>query len=112
MRDLIEEEKTIKDLSIGDIMKTVATFYGITIDDILSSQRTQTLVTPRQLAMFLSRKLTTKSLQEIADEFKKTHATVLHGAQTIQKRLDVEPDLKKSMEDIVSQMGRKASDIL
>ena len=112
LRDLIEEEKTIKDLSISDIMKTVANFYGVTIDDILSTQRTQTLVTPRQLAMFLSRKLTTRSLQEIADEFNKTHATVLHGAQTIQKRLDVEPDLKKSMEDIVSQMGRKASDIL
>ena len=112
LRDSIEEEKTIKDLSIGDIMKTVATFYGVTIEDILSPQRTQTLVTPRQLAMFLSRKLTTKSLQEIADEFNKTHATVLHGAQTIQKRLDVEPDLKKSMEEIVSRMGRKASDIL
>ena len=70
LRDLIEEEKTIKDLSISDIMKTVANFYGVTIDDILSAQRTQTLVTPRQLAMFLSRKLTTRSLQEIADEFK------------------------------------------
>ena len=112
LRDSIEEEKTIKDLSISDIMKTVATFYGVTIEDILSLQRTQTLVTPRQLAMFLSRKLTTKSLQEIADEFKKTHATVLHGAQAIQKRLDVEPELKKSMEEIVSRMGRKASDIL
>ena len=112
LRDSIEEEKSIKDLSISDIMKTVATFYGVTIDDILSPQRTQTLVTPRQLAMFLSRKLTTRSLQEIAEEFKKTHATVLHGAQTIQKRLDVEPELKKSMEDILSQMGRKASDIL
>ena len=112
LRDSIEEEKTIKDLSIGDIMKTVAAFYGITIEDILSSQRTQTLVTPRQLAMFLSRKLTTKSLQEIADEFKKTHATILHGAQTIQKRLDVEPDLKKSIEEVVLRMGRKASDIL
>jgi chromosomal replication initiator protein len=95
LRDSIEEEKSIKDLSISDIMKTVATFYGVTIDDILSAQRTQTLVTPRQLAMFLSRKLTTRSLQEIAEEFKKTHATVLHGAQTIQKRLDVEPELKK-----------------
>lgn len=111
LRDSIEEEKTIKDLSISDIMKTVANFYGVNIEDILSAQRTQTLVTPRQLAMFLSRKLTTKSLQEIADEFKKTHATVLHGAQTIQKRLDVEPELKKSMEEVVSRMGRKASDI-
>lgn len=112
LKDSIEEEKTIKDLSINEIMKTVASFYGVTIDDIISPQRTQTLVTPRQLAMFLSRKLTPKSLQEVAEEFHKTHATILHGAQTIQKRIDVEPDLKKSMEEIVSRMGRKASDIL
>jgi chromosomal replication initiation ATPase DnaA len=62
--------------------------------------------------MFLSRKLTSKSLKEIALTFDKTHATVLHGAQTIQKRIDVEPDLKKSLEEIVSQMGRKPSDVL
>ena len=112
LRDSIEEEKTIKDLSISDIMKTVATFYGVTIDDILSPQRTQTLVTPRQLAMFLSRKLTTKSLQEIAAEFKKTHATVVHGARTIQNRIDSESELKKAVEEIVLRMGRKPSDIL
>ena len=108
----VEEEKTIKALSINDIMQTVATYFGVTLADIISEKRTQTLVTPRQLAMFLSRKLTSKSLKEIALTFDKTHATVLHGAQTIQKRIDVEPDLKKSLEEIVSQMGRKPSDVL
>ena len=112
LKDSIEEEKTFKDLSINDIMQTVASFYGVTLADILSTQRTQTLVTPRQLAMFLARKLTTKSLPEIAKAFGKTHATVHHGTQTIQKRIDVEPDLKKSMGEIASLLGRKASDVL
>jgi chromosomal replication initiator protein len=112
LKDSIEEEKTFKDLSINDIMQTVASFYGVTLADILSTQRTQTLVTPRQLAMFLARKLTTKSLPEIAKAFGKTHATVLHGTQTIQKRIDVESDLKKSMGEIASLLGRKASDVL
>ena len=112
LKDSIEEEKTIKALSINDIMQTVATYFGVTLADIISEKRTQTLVTPRQLAMFLSRKLTSKSLKEIALTFDKTHATVLHGAQTIQKRIDVEPNLKKSLEEIVSQMGRKPSDVL
>lgn len=111
LRDSIEEEQTIKDLTIDEIMKTVAAYYGVRIEDILKKERTQTLVTPRQVAMFLSRKLTTKSLPEIADSFKKTHATVHHGTQTIQKRLDVELDLRRAVEDITSKLGRKLSDL-
>lgn len=111
LRDSIEEEQTIKDLTVDEIMKTVAAFYGVKIEDIMKKERTQTLVTPRQVAMFLSRKLTTKSLPEIADSFKKTHATVHHGTQTIQKRLDVEVDLRKAVEEITSRLGRKLSDL-
>ena len=111
LRDSIEEEQTIRDLSVDDIIRTVSQYYGVKVEDVLSKERTQTLVTPRQVAMFLSRKLTTKSLPEIADSFKKTHATVHHGNQTIQKRLDVEADLRRSVEEITSQLGRKLSDL-
>ena len=111
LRDSIEEEQTIKDLTVDEIMKTVAAHYGVKIEDIMKKERTQTLVTPRQVAMILSRKLTTKSLPEIADSFKKTHATVYHGTQTIQKRLDVEIDLRKAVEEITSRLGRKLSDL-
>lgn len=111
LRDSIEEEQTIKDLTVDEIMKTVAAYYGIKIEDILKKERTQTLVTPRQVAMFLSRKLTTKSLPEIADSFKKTHATVHHGTQAIQKRLDVEADLRAAVEEITSKLGRRLSDL-
>lgn len=111
LKDSIAEEKVIKDLTVDEIMRTVSIFYGVKIEDILSSCRTQTLVTPRQVAMFLSCKLTTKSLPEIGRSFDKSHATVHHGAQTIQKRLDVESDLRKSVEEIVSRLGRKFSDL-
>ena len=111
LKDSIEQEKTIKDLTVEDIMKVVTEFYGVTLSDILSPQRTQTLVTPRQVAMFLSVKLTTRSLVEIGRSFGKTHATVYHGAQTIQKRIDVESDLRKVIENLTSQLGRNPSEL-
>ncbi len=112
LKDSIAEEKIIKDLTVDEIMRTVAAHYGVKLDDIVAKERTQTLVTPRQVAMFLSCKLTTKSLPEVGVSFKRTHATVYHGAQTIQKRLDVEADLKKAVEEIVSRLGRKFSDLV
>ena len=111
LKDSIEEEKTIKDLTVDEIMRTVALAYGVKMEDILSKERTQTLVTPRQVAMFLSCKLTTRSLQEIGRSFGKTHATVYHGAQTIQKRIDVESELRKTVENITSQLGRNPSEL-
>ena len=111
LKDSIEQEKTIKDLTVEEIIKVVTEFYNVTLSDILSPQRTQTLVTPRQVAMFLSYKLTTRSLTEIGRSFGKTHATVYHGAQTIQKRIDVESDLRKAVENITSQLGRNPSEL-
>ncbi len=111
LKDLIEEELTVNSLTIEGVMQTVAKFYNVTIDDLRAEKRTQTLVTPRQMAMYLSRRLTSNTLQEIATQFGKKHATVHHGMQTIQKRIDVEPDLRKDIEEIVTSLGRKASDI-
>ena len=102
---------TIRRLSIEEIIKAVCAFYDTSYADILSSNRTQPLATARQVAMFLSRKLTGKSLPTVADEFKRNHTTVLYGSQTIQKRLSVEPELKKSIEQITEQLGRKPSEL-
>ncbi len=111
LKDSIEEEETIKDLTVNQIIKTVAEFYNVTVDEISSDRRTQTLVTPRQVAMFLSRKLTSLSFPEIAKVFDKTHATVHHGMQAIQKRMDVESELRRALEQITVKLGRKYTDI-
>lgn len=110
LKDVIEKEQSLKKLTINEIQECVAKRYSVTVKQILSTDRTQSLVTPRQLAMYISRKYTTKSLVEIAAEFDKKHATIIHGVKTIEKRLDVEPELKSSLEGILQEFGYKLTD--
>ena len=110
LKDLIEKEQNLKKLSIEEIQTTVAKRFSVTIAQILSSERTQSIVTPRQLAMYIARKFTTKSLPEIAKLFDKTHATIIHGVRNIEKRLDVEEELKATLVEILSEFGYRLSD--
>ena len=110
--DFIKKEVTYRKTTIEEIQKACAEQYGITVEEILSHERTQTLVTPRQLAMYISRKYTSKGLQEIATVFGKKHATVINGVKTIQQRLSNEPELKSKLEDILASFGYKLSDAM
>lgn len=111
LKELTEEEVTIRRLSVEEIIKAVGAFYEASYADILSASRTQPLATARQVAMFLARKLTGQSTPTVAAEFKRNHTTVIYGAETIQKRLSVEPKLKRSIEMITEQLGRKPSEL-
>lgn len=112
LKDHISKEQTLKKLTIREIQIAVAKKYSVSLDDILSNARPQSVVTPRQLAMFISRKLSTKSLKEIGVEFNKSHATLVHGVDNIKKRLDVESELKTELEEILSDLGCKLSDVM
>ncbi len=84
IRDLIRvrEPKRVK---IEDIQKLVASHYSISRPDILSSRRTATVVRPRQIAMYLSKVLTLRSLPEIGRRFGgRDHTTVLHAVRKIE----------------------------
>jgi len=105
LKDFIQKETSLRSLTVEEIQQSVSKRYGISLAQILSSERTQSLVTPRQLAMYISRKYTTKSLPEIAQSFDKTHATILHGVRNIEKRLDVEPELKSELNEILAEFG-------
>ena len=111
LKELTEDEVTIRRLSIDEIIKAVCTTYDVTYTDILTSNRTQPLATARQVAMFLARKLTGRSLPTVADAFKRNHTTILHGTQSIQRRIDVEPELKRTIESITEQLGRRPSEL-
>ena len=110
LKDLIEKEQTYRKLTVEEIQNVVARKYEVKREDILTSVRTQSIVTPRQLAMYISRKYTSKSLQEIADLFDKKHATIIHGVKTIEKRLDVEADLRKTLDEILNEFGLSTTD--
>ncbi len=110
LRDLIEKEQVLRKISVDEIKTLVASKYGVTISQILSTERTASIITPRQMAMYIARKYTTKSLQEIAKDFEKSHATILHGVKTMKARLENEPDTKRMLEDILAEFGLKVAD--
>ena len=93
-----------------EIQQECARHFNSSMDEILSHERTQSMVTPRQLAMYISRKYTAKGLKEIATAFEKSHATVISGVKTIQQRLSNEPNLRADLEEILSVLGYKLSD--
>ncbi len=110
LRDFIEKEQTLRKISVDEILNVVSLKFNVTREKILSQDRTASIVTPRQMAMYIARKYTTKSLQEIASDFGRSHATILHGIRAIEKHLEVEEDLKRTLEEIISEFGLKPSD--
>ena len=105
LADFIERERKLKRISIEEIQNKICHHYQVTMAQLLSTERTQSIVTPRQLAMYISKKYTNKSLPEIAKMFDKTHATIIHGVKNITKRMDVEPELRRTFEQIINELG-------
>ena len=112
LKDFMEKEKSRKKVTIDEVKNCVCRKYGVTLEQILSPERTQSIVTPRQLAMFISRKFTTRSLPEIAKHFDKSHATIIHGVKNIANRLDVDTELKQNLEEILDELGFTMSDMV
>ncbi len=81
------------------IQKVVAREYGITVEDILSARRTRAIVLPRQVAMFLAKTMTPRSLPDIGRRFgDRDHTTVIHGVRKIEKMRDEDPAFKQETE--------------
>jgi len=108
LKDQLSNERQ-KDITPDDIQRIVVDYFDLRMADMSSKKRTRMLAAPRQIAMFLCRKLTLLSLPEIAQCFGKTHATVVHACKTIQDRLQIESELRKSVKHIVHLLGRDSS---
>ena len=90
--------------SIEDIQSKTAEFYKLDVKDFHSPQRARRVARPRQVAMYLSRKLTTRSLPEIGRRFGgRDHTTVLHACRRIEA-LIVEDPLFRQEVDFLTQM--------
>jgi chromosomal replication initiator protein DnaA len=88
-------------LSISKIQNKVAKFYHVTVQDIKGKKRVKSIVVPRQIAMYLSRELTDKSLPQIGMEFGgKDHTTVMHSCDKISELLIKDADLKRSVNEL------------
>jgi chromosomal replication initiator protein len=98
IRDLVRNREP-KRVKIEDIQKLVASRYNVSRSDILSERRTAAVVRPRQIAMYLSKVLTLRSLPEIGRRFGgRDHTTVLHAVRKIEKALADDTSLSDEVE--------------
>ena len=98
IRDLVRNREP-KRVKIEDIQKLVASRYNVSRSDILSERRTAAVVRPRQIAMYLAKVLTLRSLPEIGRRFGgRDHTTVLHAVRKIEKQIGEDTGLNDEVE--------------
>ena len=100
VRDALRDLLSIKNrqISVENIQKTVADFYKIKVADMHSKKRPANIAKPRQIAMYLAKELTQKSLPEIGEMFGgRDHTTVLHAVRKILAERASDPDLNQHL---------------
>ncbi len=100
LKDVYKNSKVI---TIEKIQNVTSNFYSLNLQEMLSQRRSRPLARPRQIAMYLAKKLTTRSLPEIGRKFaNRDHTTVIHAVKTIDKLCSSNEEIKKNVEDIKS----------
>ncbi len=100
LKDVHNNNKVI---SIDKIQNVTSNFFSINLQEMLSQRRSRPLARPRQIAMYLAKKLTTRSLPEIGRKFaNRDHTTVIHAVKTIEKLSQDNSLMKKNIDEITS----------
>lgn len=98
LRDLIRSSEPRR-VKIEDIQRIVSKHYNVTKADLLSARRTRTIVRPRQIAMYLAKVMTPRSLPEIGRRFgNRDHTTVLHAVRKIEEMAKADYALAQELE--------------
>ncbi len=92
-------------ISIDVVQKVVSNFFNIKISDLRVKRKSKGFVVPRQVAMYLSRKLTNASLMEIGEKFGgKDHSTVLHSIKKVEEKMAQEASFKELIENLQNRI--------
>ena len=103
LKDTIECQKEITPQLIMDV---VAEHYNISVSDIISKKKNKEIANPRQICMYLSRKYTDYSLQNIGKIMgNRDHTTVIHGHDKIGKMLETDENLKSNLDIIIKKLN-------
>ncbi|SEF97991.1 chromosomal replication initiator protein [Caloramator fervidus] len=107
LKDFISNKNT-KQITIELIMDVVASYYNLRPDDLKSQKRTKNVAFPRQIAMFLARKLTDLSLPKIGEEFGgRDHTTVIHAYEKISQGYEKDQNLKDTIDELIRKINQK-----
>ena len=86
----------IRVVTVDKIQNIVSNYFNIQLSEMLSQRRSRPLARPRQIAMYLSKKMTSRSLPEIGRRFaNRDHTTVIHAVKTITRLAEQDDEMKK-----------------
>jgi chromosomal replication initiator protein len=106
LRDILQEEAR-RAVSIDQVQRKVAEHYDVRLADMTSKRRPANIAFPRQIAMFISRRLTKNSLQDIGEAFGgRDHGTVIHACRTVQERMEREESLRQVVRFLETSLQR------
>jgi len=100
LKDIFSQAKII---TVDKIQNKVANFFNIPLAEMLSQRRSRPLARPRQIAMYLAKKMTTRSLPEIGRRFaNRDHTTVIHAVKTITRLSEKDDEMKRNVDQLRS----------
>lgn len=106
LKDIIVDE--VRPVTIDQIQKTVAEAYGIKCQDIKLRKRTKEIAIPRQIAMYISKRLLNLSLSDIGKNFGgKDHATVIYSCRQVEERMGIDDDFKRLVESLINRIRQE-----
>lgn len=104
LKDLINT-KNSKVITIEYIQETIANYFDLNIDTLKSQRRTQNIAFPRQIAMYLCRKLTDSSLPKIGENFGgRDHTTVIHAYEKIQNKIESDQEFSNTITELSNKI--------
>jgi chromosomal replication initiator protein len=107
LKDIISS-KQAKHITIELIQDVVSSYFNLRVDDFKSQRRTRNVAYPRQIAMYLSRKLTDMSLPKIGEEFGgRDHTTVIHAYEKISEGLKTDEGLQNIVNEVTKKITQK-----
>ncbi|MDB4353830.1 chromosomal replication initiator protein DnaA [Akkermansiaceae bacterium] len=106
LRDLIRDENS-RQITVDAIQKAVCDQYDLSLADMSSRRRPASIAFPRQIAMALSRQLTSLSLVEIGEAFgRRDHGTVIHACKRVEQEIEVNSEVKAVVEKLIAVLQR------
>ena len=103
LKDMVKE--SVKTISVEMVQKDVAEFFNLSLTELKSKGRHKNVIVPRQIAMYLSRKLTNHSLPEIGAAFGgKDHTTIMHAVKKVEEVLLKDAQIRKIVETLKNSL--------
>ncbi len=106
-QEVLQDLKAVETrLNIPDIQKIVSDYYGVSLPELLGRSRQKRLVRARQMALYFCRIYTEKTMMELGRLFQRSHASVVHALQTLERHRQTQPRVAQELQLLEEKLAQ------